>query len=515
MEEVAKQDGSQVIHLPIRELNHGFWQDLPDSLLLFIFGFLTPKEVLTAGEVCRKWHRASMDEVLWKSIFIKSYNLSGIEKSQLQLPSSSTLWIKEFERLYCETPLIEAQVLNEHTDEVLHVAFSHNGKMFASSSKDCHAILWDVTGDSVILRERLVFKQYGWEYVQFCEFNSDDTLLLVSGVNEMRRLNFMGEIIICDLEGAALGNIVHAVISEPYDVFGAWLTDRTFICGSFEFMVPSYDSSVSELWANCVGGNQPVNLCRIVNESGSSVRTVLVARPNFLAEDEVFIIFTHGVVTYTPHQVVIKKLKLNHKPPGELEVIESCRVKDQRSERRQPTENISQSEVRSDSEGEFEELSYTKPDHLINTNSHIIGMNLSPDHDLLYVNCRLWTNADKIAANKEALPEISNDIHLRVYSLSTCQLVREHVGHRASTPNDKCFFIFLNIAEKLVASGAEDSCAHVWDRHFGVKLATLTGHQNVVNCVAFNPRDPDMLVSASDDHTLRVWKSRRRSERLW
>ena len=57
-------------------------------------------------------------------------------------------------------------------------------------------------------------------------------------------------------------------------------------------------------------------------------------------------------------------------------------------------------------------------------------------------------------------------------------------------------------------SGAEDHYAHVWHRQAGGKLATLRGHTNVVNCVAFNPRDQRMLVSASDDHTIRVWKSR-------
>ena len=63
-------------------------------------------------------------------------------------------------------------------------------------------------------------------------------------------------------------------------------------------------------------------------------------------------------------------------------------------------------------------------------------------------------------------------------------------------------------------SGAEDKKAHVWDRHYGVKLATLEGHKNVVNAVTINPADPEMLVSASDDYTLRVWRSRRRIKEL-
>ena len=64
----------------------------------------------------------------------------------------------------------------------------------------------------------------------------------------------------------------------------------------------------------------------------------------------------------------------------------------------------------------------------------------------------------------------------------------------------------------FILSGAEDCCAHVWDRHFGAKLATLKGHSDVVNCVAFNPVNQELLVSASDDHTIRVWRSRQLSK---
>ena len=64
----------------------------------------------------------------------------------------------------------------------------------------------------------------------------------------------------------------------------------------------------------------------------------------------------------------------------------------------------------------------------------------------------------------------------------------------------------------IIPSGAEDRCAHVWDRHFRAKVATLKGHSDVVNCVAFNPACEEMLVSASDDHTIRVWRSRQLSK---
>jgi WD40 repeat protein len=45
----------------------------------------------------------------------------------------------------------------------------------------------------------------------------------------------------------------------------------------------------------------------------------------------------------------------------------------------------------------------------------------------------------------------------------------------------------------------------VWDAGTGQALFTLKGHKGAVFCVAFSP-DGKRLVSASWDHTLRVWE---------
>lgn len=491
------------------------WTNLPDSLLLHIFCFLSPNEVLLAGEVCRNWLRLSKDEMLWKCLLQQT--LFNGKRDNIELPMKSSSWFSEFQRLHQNTPLVEGQVLKEHTDEVLHVAFSHDGELLASSSKDCSVILWRVyNSHRVKMVKKINFEEHNWEYVQFCEFNECDTLLLVSGVNKMRELSFRGEIFICELQGSSVVGVVHYINSEPYDVFGAWLTERCYISGTFEFMEFDNDgSSISELWANCVdeSSENQTKLARVVNRNSSSVRTVLVARPRSglhvsptdssatsERDDQVCLIFTHGTVTYVPHQIVFKWLKLEQRG-------DSCsgRISHQNSSY---MEN-----------GETTETGYeswcTKQEHCIETNAHIIGMSLSPDHQYLYVNCRPWQQhsaSERTTSSFASPPEISCDIKLRVYSLATYQLVSVHDGHQAYTANDSCFFIFLNVADKLVASGAEDCCAHVWDRHFGAKLATLQGHSDVVNCVAFNPVNQELLVSASDDHTIRVWRSRQLSK---
>ena len=45
-------------------------------------------------------------------------------------------WRSEFIRLVDETPFVEAEVITKHTDQVLHVSFSHDGKRFATCGKD-------------------------------------------------------------------------------------------------------------------------------------------------------------------------------------------------------------------------------------------------------------------------------------------------------------------------------------------------------------------------------------------
>lgn len=52
-------------------------------------------------------------------------------------------------------------------------------------------------------------------------------------------------------------------------------------------------------------------------------------------------------------------------------------------------------------------------------------------------------------------------------------------------------------------SGAEDMHAYVWDRYYGMCLAKYP-HTDVVNSVAFNPRDMEMLVTTSDDYSIKV-----------
>lgn len=49
---------------------------VPDSVLLEIFLYLEPADVLSAGRACRQWHAVARDEFLWKELFYRYYGVS-------------------------------------------------------------------------------------------------------------------------------------------------------------------------------------------------------------------------------------------------------------------------------------------------------------------------------------------------------------------------------------------------------------------------------------------------------
>lgn len=568
---------------------------LPDSLVLEIFLRLPHDAVLRAGLTCHQWLAVSRDEFLWRELFYSYYR---IPRSVPRHPAAVS-WYREFKRLFDCIPCVEVQTLRQHSDQVLHLAFSHRGHRFSSCSKDCTVKLWDTErpDGNISLVHSSSMRQFNWGYTQFSQFNADDTLLLVSGVYLGPHHSSSGEIAVISLENYTL---LSRVRNKPYDVFGCWLNETHLISGNLHWI--GNMTSCSVLWLNKAfqdieseNVNVVKRLFKIQNINASTIRTVMVAHcrrhdnPDLLldyeaqsearrqkgpqlqhqpllfdlgtsgsddddeeneeecgkdaglqgfpsprhplptysglehvmqscknigqrelqiethvaqlmgrahskppetnhmdhcdssdGEDKTYLLFTTGSLTYSPHQIGIKRIK-----PDQM-----------------TTSGPVLGEERSSDEF-FDSL-----DHVIDIHGHIIGMGLSPDHRYLYVNSRAWP-AGCVISDPMSPPPIAEEIDLHVIDLKNLREERRSLrAHRAFTPNDECFFIFLDVSRDFVASGAEDKHGYIWDRHYNICLARLA-HDDVVNSVAFSPADQELLLSASDDSTIKVWRSPR------
>ncbi|RVE47117.1 hypothetical protein evm_008194 [Chilo suppressalis] len=58
---------------------------------------------------------------------------------------------------------------------------------------------------------------------------------------------------------------------------------------------------------------------------------------------------------------------------------------------------------------------------------------------------------------------------------------------------------------------ATDNTVAVWDVPTGMRIKKLKGHTNFVNSVSGARRGPELLVSGSDDNTIKLWDARKRN----
>ncbi|XP_071802672.1 F-box/WD repeat-containing protein 5-like isoform X2 [Asterias amurensis] len=272
------------------------WLCLPDSLVLQIFTYLSSAELLRAAQSCKAWHRISKDELLWKALLYEEWKIDRC----MPLPPGHTSFFREFRRLKCHVPCIEVQVLREHTDQVLHVSFSHNGKMFGTCSKDGTIKVWK-TGPPISLKYSRAMKElFRWQYTQFSQFNACDTLLLVSGVH-FGPNSTSGEIAVFNLKDDFA--LQARVLNKPYDIFGCWLNSSHLLSGNLHYL--GHLSSCSALWLNkatqeVLSEQESVimRLFKFLNINASSVRSITVANCRNLGKGEDYIKTPPQTVNY-------------------------------------------------------------------------------------------------------------------------------------------------------------------------------------------------------------------------
>lgn len=133
-------------------LSNSIWAYLPTPALFNVFKFLNVKELLNAGQVCVNWYNVSKDDFLWKDLLYENFKIDrsiNIVAGEFRVAvlffrfrvrifcfCLGKSWYEEFVRLCDRIPIVQTETLTDHMHQVLHVSFSHNGKYFATCSKD-------------------------------------------------------------------------------------------------------------------------------------------------------------------------------------------------------------------------------------------------------------------------------------------------------------------------------------------------------------------------------------------
>ncbi|PKU36460.1 f-box wd repeat-containing protein 5 [Limosa lapponica baueri] len=493
---------------------------LPDSVLYEIFLYLDHVDVLSVGLVCQQWHAVARDEFLWKELFYRYYRVSR----EVPRHPAAVSWYDEFQRLYDTIPCVEVQALKEHNDQVLHLSFSHSGCLFASCSKDCTVKIWSNELD-ISLQHSSNMRPYNWSYTQFSQFNSDDSLLLVSGVFVGPHNSSSGEIAVISMENFTL---LSRVRNKPYDVFGCWLNETNLISGNLHRI--GRITSCSVLWLNnAFQGIESENvnvvkrLFKIQNLNASTIRTVMVADCSRYDSPDLLLDYEEQLAASSTCPVFDlgsdseeEEAKPKQTPEPAVQELPDEGGVTAEDGLQQFFDDIMEGRVRpamteTELETKVAELfvrSRTKPPepNLLSTDS-----NSKTKYLIFTTGCLTYSphQIDCVISDPMQPPPIAEEIDLHVFDLKTMKEVKRALrAHRAYTPNEECFFIFLDVSRDFVASGAEDRHGYIWDRHYNICLAKLQ-HDNVVNSVAFSPVEQELLLTASDDTTIKVWRSPR------
>ena len=163
-----------------KEAAADIFETMPDSILLEIFKHFRFTSLGTLAQVCGRWRRVAMDELLWRNMFLKHYSLPP----STNMPPGAISWRMEFKRLYDEAPVVTADedkvFVQPFFEDIIdnvgisQASFSNDGTKFALCAMQGHVSVWELANPSTPL---LIKKNL--DYIEYCEFNKSDTRLLV------------------------------------------------------------------------------------------------------------------------------------------------------------------------------------------------------------------------------------------------------------------------------------------------------------------------------------------------
>jgi WD40 repeat protein len=389
-------------------------------------------------------------------------------------------------RVWDATTGVQRHIMRGHEDWVWSVTFSPNGQLIASGSDDRTARVWDASTGA----ERHIM--HGHESGVLSVAFSRNSQLIVSGSRDKT-------VRVWDASTGAERHIMHGHKSEVYSV--AFSPNGHFIVsGSDDKTVRVWDATTGTE-RHIVHGHKGVVSSVAFSPDGQSIVSG--------SQDKTARVWdaTTGVQRHIMHGHESGVLSVAFSRNSQL-IVSGSRDK---TVRVWDATTGAEPHITHGHEGEVYSVAFSPNGQLI----------VSGSDDKIV---RVWdatTGAERhtmhghegvvfsvaFSPNGQLVVSGSYDKTVRVWDASTGAERHTIHGHE-----DCIYSVAFSPDSRFIVSGSDDTTIRVWDASTGAERHTIHGHEDDISSVAFSPNG-QLIASGSDDRTVRVWDATTGTER--
>ena len=360
-----------------------------------------------------------------------------------------------------QLPIKTVQRLAAHADEVWHLAFSHDGKRLASGSKDGSVVVYDVlSADEVRVRHTL-------------------------RVDELKDGDGQ-EADISDADGPGDDSDSSSSSGRKPVAFLLWSPDDSYVVSTAGNAAYVWNAETGDLHATCAGGHVHHITAAAWWPDGSRLVTCGL--------DKAAQAWTlDGVRAGGWHSARMNDIAITHDGKYAVSIcmeqnVTLRRLGDGREFKVKETDNLMSLSLSADSTWLLVNLSNSEI-HLWDVNRLIEKMEEEERAAI-----PVWKRPDL----RETRP-VKDPVPL---SPSMTFRLGRAPGRGGRFVTRSCFG---GGNQAFVMAGGEDASLYIFHRKSGAQLCEIPGHFNTINTVSWNPSNPFMAASGSDDCEVRIW----------
>lgn len=383
----------------------------------------------------------------------------------------------------------------EHTDEVLYIAFSHSGSRFATCSRDKTTVVWEL---DVINRKPEIRKVFTRKHrTPSCRvvWAPDDKSIMIC--TEEVHHHEPAEVEVVTVPG---GGRILALQNKPFDVYGVWtkwppphlenLPDGSQLTRGLAIIsgkgVTQGMGAVGD--ADEIQFRQLLQVSFPHNAMDPTQKDPLISVPCRLN-------FHHCLENGSDHTLVAMTGKNAH-------LCDQLAILDLKTARYHMQGALPLP---------FPMLDISPT--ILDIDAAVLSARWSRSCRFLLVNARPFVGVSPAPGDATATepPDISTSIELQIWDPVAGTKLQTLLGHHAFTIKQSPFLIFTDdggpeeAPDDYLASGGEDHRIYIWHRRHNRLMKVLHGHTEAVNAVSWCQAQPSILMSSSDDHTVRIW----------